>query len=36
MASPDNTPKTVMQRIFEAQKAELNRMNSELQANVFG
>ena len=36
MASADNAPKTVMQQIFESQRAELDRLNEVLWAKVFG
>ena len=35
-AKPDNAPKTVMDRIFEAQRQELDRLNAELQKKVTG
>jgi hypothetical protein len=36
MASPDNAPKTVMERIFESQRLELDRLNADLQKMVTG
>jgi hypothetical protein len=36
MASPDNAPKTIMQLIFEGQRAELDRLREELKAKVTG
>jgi hypothetical protein len=31
----DDQPKTLMQTIFEAQRAELNRLNDEIQKVIF-
>jgi uncharacterized protein (DUF305 family) len=36
VASADNQPKTMMQRIFESQRAELENMNEELTKKVIG
>jgi len=36
VASADNQPKTVMQRIFESQRAELENVNEELTKKVIG
>jgi hypothetical protein len=34
-ASPDNAPKTLMQRIFESQRAELERLSEDIRKVIF-
>jgi hypothetical protein len=36
VAVPEPAPKTLMQRIFENQREELDRLNEEIQKKVFG
>jgi hypothetical protein len=36
VAVPEPAPKTLMQRIFESQREELDRLNEEIQKKVFG